>query len=379
MRVMGFSLGRYACAAAIAALLFTANNANATTFKLKIGAGHPPAGLWVATLRDVFMPRVAERVAKETPHKIEWTEAFGGSVCKLGECLEAIEFGLIDIGDAHAPFEPAKMLAHNFAFFAPFGAPDPRVAAKAVREVYETTPALRKVLEDRYNQVFVAVGIVGNYGLITNFKWNTVADLKGHKIAAAGPNLPWLQGTGVVGVQSTLNEAYTSMQTGVYEGWVMFTDASMSFKLHEVSKQYVDMDFGCIGTPVITMNKDTWKDLPPRGAEDHPRGRPRLQRGDRAHHAREAGGRAQPHEGGGPRGPQRGRADQGGLGQGAAEHPEAALRGDQQGQHAGRGGLQLHQGAEGRGPQIPARLGGRALAHVPQKWEPVLRQGSCAK
>jgi TRAP-type C4-dicarboxylate transport system substrate-binding protein len=263
MSVLGFSLGRYACAAAIAALLFTANSADAATFKLKIGAGHPPAGLWVATLREVFMPRVAERVAKETPHKIEWTEAFGGSVCKLGECLEAIESGLIDIGDAHAPFEPAKMLAHNFAFFAPFGAPDPRVAAKAVREVYETTPALRKVLEDRYNQVFVAVGIVGNYGLITTFTWNTVADLKGHKIAAAGPNLPWLQGTGVVGVQSTLNEAYTSMQTGVYEGWVMFTDASMSFKLHEVSKQYVDMDFGCIGTPVITMNKDTWKDLPP--------------------------------------------------------------------------------------------------------------------
>jgi TRAP-type C4-dicarboxylate transport system substrate-binding protein len=261
---MSISLSRYALATAIAALLCIGDStANATTFKLKIGAGHPPAGLWIATLRDVFMPRVAERVARETSHKIEWTEAFGGSVCKLGECLEAIEAGLIDIGDAHAPFEPAKMLAHNFAFFAPFGAPDPRVAAKAVREVYESTPALRKVLEDRYNQVFVAVGIVGNYGLITNFKWNTVADLKGHKIAAAGPNLPWLQGTGVVGVQSTLNEAYTSMQTGVYEGWVMFTDASMSFKLNEVSKQYVDMDFGCIGTPVITMNKDTWKELPP--------------------------------------------------------------------------------------------------------------------
>jgi C4-dicarboxylate-binding protein DctP len=251
--------------AALAAALLCAGStgASATTFKLKIGAGHPPAGLWIATLRDVFMPKVSERVAKETSHRIEWTEAFGGSVCKLGECLEAIESGLIDIGDAHAPFEPAKMLAHNFSYFAPFGTPDPRIAAKAVREVYENTPALRKVLEDRYNQVFIAAGVVGNYGLITNFKWSTVAELKGHKIAAAGPNLPWLQGTGVVGVQSTLNEAYTSMQTGVYEGWVMFTDASMSFKLNEVSKQYVDMDFGCISTPVITMNKDTWKELPP--------------------------------------------------------------------------------------------------------------------
>jgi TRAP-type C4-dicarboxylate transport system substrate-binding protein len=183
-------------------------------------------------------------------------------VCKLGECLEAIESGLLDIGDAHAPFEPAKLLASNFAYFAPFGTPDPRVAAKAVRAVYESAPALKKVLEDRYNQVYIAAGIVGNYGLITNFKWNDVSELRGHKIAAAGPNLPWLQGTGVVGVQSTLNEAYTSMQTGVYEGWVMFTDASMSFKLNEVSKQYVDMDFGCIHTPLITMNKDTWKELP---------------------------------------------------------------------------------------------------------------------
>ncbi len=256
------------------------------------------------------------------------------------------------------------MLAHNFAFFAPFGAPDPRVAAKAVREVYETTPALRKVLEDRYNQVFVAVGIVGNYGLITNFKWNTVADLKGHKIAAAGPNLPWLQGTGVVGVQSTLNEAYTSMQTGVYEGWVMFTDASMSFKLHEVSKQYVDMDFGCIGTPVITMNKDTWKDLPAEvqkiileAGRDYNEaiGRITYEKQEAARNRmKEAGLEVRVAD----------PADQGSLGEGAAEHPEAALRGDQQGQHAGRGGLQLHQGAQGRGPQIPARLGGRALTRM---------------
>ena len=224
--------------------------------------------------------------------------------CKLGECLEAIEFGLIDIGDAHAPFEPAKMLAHNFAFFAPFGAPDPRVAAKAVREVYETTPALRKVLEDRYNQVFVAVGIVGNYGLITNFKWNTVADLKGHKIAPAGPNLPWLQGTGVVGVQSTLNEAYTSMQTGVYEG------GDVHRRLDELQAQ---RGVEAICRHGLRLHQHTGhhheqgylEGTASGGAEDHPRGRPRLQRGDRAHHAREAGGGAQPHEGGRPRGPRR--------------------------------------------------------------------------
>jgi TRAP-type C4-dicarboxylate transport system substrate-binding protein len=248
-------------ALALVLMLGCGGGATAETYKLRIGAGHPTAAIWISTMRDVFVARVTERVAKETGHKIEWTEAWGGSVCKLGECLEAVESGLLDIGDAHAPFEPAKMLANNFTYFAPFGTPDPRIAARAVRDVYDQTPALKKALE-RYNQVFIAAGVVGNYGLVTTFKWKGVPELKGHKIAAAGPNLPWLGGTGVVGVQSTLNEAYTSFQTGVYEGWVMFPDAIVSFKLNEVTKQYVDMDFGCISTPVLTMNKDTWVSLP---------------------------------------------------------------------------------------------------------------------
>ena len=130
------------------------------------------------------MPRVTERAAK-AGHKIEWTEAWGGAVCKLGECLEAVEAGLLDIADVHAPTEPAKLLANNFTFFAPFGTPDPRIAAKAVWDVYQSTPALKKLLEDRYKQVFIANGIVGNYGLVTNFKWANVSELKGRKLAAS--------------------------------------------------------------------------------------------------------------------------------------------------------------------------------------------------
>ncbi len=242
--------------------LIAATGAEAATYKLKIGAGHPAASAWIASVREFYIPRVTERVAKETGHKLEWTEAWGGSVCKLGECLEAVESGLLDIAELQTPFEPAKLLAHNFTFFVPFGTPDPRLAAKIVWDVYESTPQLKKVLEDRYNQVYLGSSAIGNYGLITTFAWKDFAELRGKKIAAAGPNLPWLQGTGVVGVQSNLNEAYTSFQTGVYEGWVMFADAIISFKLNEVTKQFVDLHFGSIHTPLLTMNKDTWKDLP---------------------------------------------------------------------------------------------------------------------
>ena len=299
------------------ALLGDLPRADAAEFKLKIGAGHPPVGLWVATIKDVYMPRVTERAAK-AGHKIEWTEAWGGAVCKLGECLEAVEAGLLDIADVHAPTEPAKLLANNFTFFAPFGTPDPRIAAKVVWDVYQSTPALKKVLEDRYKQVFIANGIVGNYGLVTNFKWAKVPELKGRKLAAIGPNIPWLQGTGAVGVQSTLNEAYTSMQTGVYEGWVMLADPILAFKLNEVSKQYVDMDFGCQATPLLTINRDTLQVDAAGPAEDHSRRGQGLQRGDGTGDLREAGRGGQAHEGARARDAPGRRGDQARLGEAAA-------------------------------------------------------------
>ena len=180
-------------AALAACLLGDLPRADAAEFKLKIGAGHPPVGLWVATIKDVYMPRVTERAAK-AGHKIEWTEAWGGAVCKLGECLEAVEAGLLDIADVHAPTEPAKLLANNFTFFAPFGTPDPRIAAKVVWDVYQSTPALKKVLEDRYNQVFIANGIVGNYGLVTNFKWGKVRGAQGPQARRHRPEHPLAAG-----------------------------------------------------------------------------------------------------------------------------------------------------------------------------------------
>ena len=240
-----------------------AGSASAETFRLTIGAGHPAdAAVWITAMRDFFAPEVSKRVAAKTGHKIEWVSAYGGSVCKLGECLEAVESGLVDIADLHIAFEPAKLMAHNFPYFVPFGSPSPVVAAKAARHVYDTVPELKKILEDKYGQVFLGVGSVGNYNLVTTFAWDKVEQLKGRKIAAAGPNIPWLKAVGAVPVQSNLNEAYTSFQTGVYEGWVMFPDATVGFKLHEVAKNYTFTDFGAIPNVVLAINKTTWGKLP---------------------------------------------------------------------------------------------------------------------
>ena len=244
-------------------LLLTPAGAAAETFRLTIGAGHPvDASAWITSMRDYLQVEVKKQVEAKTPHKIEWVEAYGGSVAKLGEVLEAIESGLMDIGDVHIPFEPAKLMAHNFPYFVPFASPDPLLASKAAYKVYQDQPQLKEVLERKYNQVFLGVGAVTCYNLVTTFPWEKVEQLKGRKIAAAGPNIPWVQAIGAVPVQSNLNEAYTSMQTGVYQGWVMHAQATVSFKLHEVAKYFTVTDFQATPNVLITMNLNTWKKLP---------------------------------------------------------------------------------------------------------------------
>jgi TRAP-type C4-dicarboxylate transport system substrate-binding protein len=63
-------------------------------------------------------------------------------------------------------------------------------------------------------------------------------------------------------VQSSLPDAYTSMQTGVYDGWIMFPSGVVNFKLHEVSKYYTEIGFGAITWHGLTVNKAKFARLP---------------------------------------------------------------------------------------------------------------------
>ena len=78
--------------------------------------------------------------------------------------------------------------------------------------------SLCEVFETDHNQKWLGGACLANYGVGTNFAWDAFGDLDGHKIAGAGINLDWI--VGATPVASNLNEAYQSMQSGVYEGYL---------------------------------------------------------------------------------------------------------------------------------------------------------------
>jgi TRAP-type C4-dicarboxylate transport system substrate-binding protein len=232
------------------------------TIRLRIASGHPTANTYVQLLQDFFVPEVTKRVAARTKHKVEFVEGYGGSMVKVADTLEGVQSGIIDIGGYNFGFEPSNLPLHPFQVMLPFGTMSPVMSVKLARAVYDKVPYLSKVLEDKFNQTLVALIADNGYNLGTTFDWNTVADLKGKKIAGAGLNLKWLESAGIVPVQSSLPEAYTSMQTGVYAGWIMFPSGWVNFKLFEIGKYYTEVGFGAITWHGLTMNKARFARLP---------------------------------------------------------------------------------------------------------------------
>jgi C4-dicarboxylate-binding protein DctP len=246
---------------AVAASVSTATMAQ-QTITLRIASGHPTANTYVELLQDFFVPEVTKRVAAETKYKVNFIEGWGGSMVKVTDVLEGVQSGIIDMGGYNFGFEPSNLPLHSFQVMLPFGTMDPVLSLKIARAVYAKVPYLTNAFENKFNQKLLALVADNGYNLGTNFEWNSVADLKGQKIAGAGLNLKWLEFAGATPVQSSLPEAYTSMKTGVYNGWIMFPSGWTKFKLYEVGKYYTLIGFGAITWHGLTVNMARWNKLP---------------------------------------------------------------------------------------------------------------------
>ncbi len=234
----------------------------AENIKLRIASGHPPANTYVNLMQNFFVPEVTKRVAARTKHKVEFIEGYGGSMVKVADTLEGVQSGIIDIGGFCFCFEPSNLPLHAFQVMLPFGTMDPEVSVKLARAVYNKVPYMSDVFEKKFSQKLIGLIADNGYNLGTSFDWSKVADLKGRKLAGAGLNLKWLEFAGATPVQSSLPEAYTSMQTGVYNGWIMFPSGWVNFKLYEVGKFYTEIGFGAITWHGLTINAARWNRLP---------------------------------------------------------------------------------------------------------------------
>ncbi len=237
--------------------------AAADTFTLRIGAGHPATSIgYAVAARDFFVPETVKRVKERTGHELRWVELWGGSVAKLPEVMSATQRGVLDVGLISYSYDTSNLYLHSLGFYVPFGASSPVQAVKAMRAVYDEIPYFTEVFEKRFGQRFLALSVFADYGFGTNVNFKAFSDLNGKKIGLAGPNAPWVQDTGMTPVISNLNEAYSALQTGMYQAFMVFPSAYHGFKLQEVGKTFVNARLGAPAAIGMTINQRTWNRLP---------------------------------------------------------------------------------------------------------------------
>jgi len=230
------------------------------TIRMTVAAGHPAIFVWVKHYRETFISTVDAELAKTKKYKMEWTEAYGGTLAKIGSELETMQQGISDVGGIGSIFHSAKMPLNNVTFFVPFGPTQANVVLQAMNTAQDT-PEL-KAEWAKYNLVHLASLVLDNYYIVANFPFTKIEDLKGKKIGGGGANMNWIKNTGAIGVQGNLNTFYNDIKTGVYDGAMIFATAAVPAKLFEVAPNLIKVDFGAMHTGALAVNKGRWDKLP---------------------------------------------------------------------------------------------------------------------
>jgi TRAP-type C4-dicarboxylate transport system substrate-binding protein len=247
--------------AAVALAAALALPARAETIQVTVVNGHPPIFLWVKHLTETFIPTV-NAALEGSGHTIEWTENYGGTLAAVGGELEAVEDGLAQVGAVPTVFEPTSLPLQNVTYYTPFGPSDPALVMQVMDDLHRTVPGMVASWE-KYGIEYLGGGFaLDNYVLMTNFPVTSIDDLQGRKIGAPGPAVNWLEGTGAVGVAGNLTTYYNDIQTGVFDGVIVFPTAAAPAKLHEVAPYVTVTDFGAQYAGSLVANKDWFDDQP---------------------------------------------------------------------------------------------------------------------
>jgi len=234
----------------------------ADTIRLTIASSHVTALPWVGVMHTLVVPESNRRLeAMGSPHRIRWTEAYGGSLYKYENTLEAIEIGLTDMGWVGTLWELSKMPLQNVTYYTPFATDDYQMLFEIFNELHDTIPALTDAWTEQ-NQRFLGGSVLDTYHLMTNFPVETVEDLRGRKILAPGPSAAWLEGTGAVAVDGGLTTYYTQIQTGVADGVLTILTGAPPYRIHEVAPYITLVGLGGQVTGGMAINLEVWNGLP---------------------------------------------------------------------------------------------------------------------
>jgi TRAP-type C4-dicarboxylate transport system substrate-binding protein len=227
---------------------------------LTVAAGQPLRAMNPLNLvHEFFVPEVNRRIeAAGLDLKINWKEAYAGSLLKPTFVLQGVSDGIADIGFEPTLFHPDKLPLEQVSFMTPFTTTDVVLVGKAIDKLHATIPEFAAQYDIR-----LAGATFDSYELFTTFPLQQFKDIDGKKIATAGAALQWLRGTGATPVESNMTLYYNSAQTGVVDGFIIFPSSIPGMKFPEAAPYVTKVGFGAQYAAALIINKSVHDGLPP--------------------------------------------------------------------------------------------------------------------
>ncbi|HZH46603.1 MAG TPA: C4-dicarboxylate TRAP transporter substrate-binding protein [Roseococcus sp.] len=233
-----------------------------TALNITIASSHPVANFWVAMMKNAFQPEVDKFLRDNgNTHRINWREAYGGTLYRFQDTMEAVRDNITDIGYVGTLWEGSTMPLQNVTYFTPFATGDHGLIANAFDKMNEEQPAIRQNWSS-LNMVPLSSYITDTYHIWSNFPVRTLDDLRNRKISAPGTSAGWLQGTGATPVDGALTTYYTDIQTGVSEGALSFFVGILPTRVHEVARFITKCDVGAMYVGGIAANRQRFERWP---------------------------------------------------------------------------------------------------------------------
>lgn len=233
-----------------------------SALNITIASSHPVQNYWVSNMKNVFQPEV-EKFLRDNgnTHRINWREAYGGTLYRFQDTMEAVRDNITDIGYVGTLWEGSTMPLQNVTYFTPFATGDHGLVANTFERMNETVPAIRQNWES-LNMIPLSSFITDTYHIWSTFPVRSLDDLRNRKISAPGTSANWLTGTGATPVDGALTTYYTDIQTGVSEGALSFFVGILPTRVYEVAKYITKCDVGAMYVGGIAVNRQRFGRYP---------------------------------------------------------------------------------------------------------------------
>ena len=224
---------------------------------LRIASGAPPPHPATSHLYN----GLAEYLPEESGGTMG-TIFLGPEVVGLRQVKDALESGLIDVGNLLPLYFPAELPNFALAGELSLSGKDPHAMGAALTEYTVNCASCQKEMAD-LGIVYLGSGSSDPYMLLTKTPVKTAEDLKGLRLRSGGaPFSRWAENFGAVPVSISVLETFEAMSQGTIDGTMASIGDLLAFRLVELAKHVTAVPLGTyFSTSNFATAKATWADM----------------------------------------------------------------------------------------------------------------------